>query len=83
MTTRGSAPDDLRCHALELDEHCKPERPTPRLAVISVGEDSPYGHPAPATIATLDAHRVPVLRTDRDGDVEISVAGGRLTADPE
>jgi len=54
----------------------------PRLAVISVGENS-YGHPAPATIAALDAHGVPVLRTDRDGDVEIVVRDGGWTAGPE
>jgi competence protein ComEC len=47
----------------------------PGLAVISVGEHNPYGHPAPATLATLSAHRVPILRTDRDGDVVIEVRG--------
>ena len=45
----------------------------PRLAVISVGADNPYGHPDPGTIATLTSHRVPVMRTDRDGNVEIDV----------
>jgi competence protein ComEC len=54
----------------------------PRLAVISVGENS-YGHPAPATLATLDADGVPVLRTDRDGDVEIEVTDDGWTAGPE
>ena len=46
----------------------------PRLAVISAGEDNPYGHPAPATLATLAEHGVPVLSTDRDGEVAIEVA---------
>jgi competence protein ComEC len=55
----------------------------PRLAVISVGENNPYGHPAPATTATLEAHDVRVLRTDRDGDVEIEVADGGWRAEPE
>jgi competence protein ComEC len=45
----------------------------PRLAVISVGADNPYGHPTPGTLATLVAHRVPVMRTDLDGTVEIDV----------
>jgi competence protein ComEC len=49
------------------------DRSAPRLAVISVGADNPYGHPTPRTLATLAAHRVPVLRTDRDGTVEIDV----------
>ncbi len=45
------------------------DRARPRLAVISVGDDNPHGHPAPTTLATLAAHRVPALRTDRDGTV--------------
>ena len=43
------------------------DRTGPRLAVISVGADNPYGHPTPATLATLAAHGVRTLRTDRDG----------------
>lgn len=49
------------------------DRTVPHLAVISVGAENPYGHPTPATIATLAQHGVPTLRTDRDGDVEIDV----------
>jgi competence protein ComEC len=47
------------------------ERSRPRLAVISVGAGNPYGHPDPKTLATLQRHAVPVLRTDLDGTVEI------------
>jgi competence protein ComEC len=43
--------------------------------VISVGEDNPYGHPAPPTLATLDEAGVPVMRTDVDGEVTIAVGG--------
>jgi ComEC/Rec2-related protein len=50
------------------------DRIRPRLAVISVGADNPYGHPTPGTLATLAAHRVPTLRTDRDGTIEIDVS---------
>ncbi len=54
------------------------DRTRPRLAVISVGADNSYGHPTAATLATLAAHGVRTLRTDRDGTVEIDVAtGGR------
>ena len=49
------------------------DRTRPRLAVISVGEDNPYGHPTAATLATLAAHGVRTLRTDRDGTVVIDV----------
>ncbi len=49
------------------------DRVAPRLAVISVGADNPYGHPTPSTLATLAAHGVRTLRTDLDGTVEIDV----------
>jgi competence protein ComEC len=50
----------------------------PKLAVIEVGTHNRYGHPAPATLATL-AHAVPrVMRTDRDGDVRVSLVGRGL-----
>ncbi|HEX3609848.1 MAG TPA: ComEC/Rec2 family competence protein [Solirubrobacterales bacterium] len=49
------------------------DRISPRLAVISVGADNPYGHPTPATLATLAAHRVPTLRTDLDGTIVLDV----------
>ena len=52
------------------------ERTRPKLAVISVGEDNSYGHPTPATLATLAAHGVRTLRTDRDGSVVIEVDRG-------
>jgi competence protein ComEC len=57
------------------------ERTHPKLAVISVGEGNPYGHPTPGTLATLDRHRVPTLRTDRDGDVVIAVESGSMRVD--
>lgn len=49
------------------------DRVRPRLAVISVGEENPYGHPAEATVTTLARHGVPTLRTDRDGGIVIDV----------
>jgi competence protein ComEC len=57
------------------------DRIRPRLAVISVGADNPYGHPTPGTLATLAAHGVPTLRTDRDGTVEIDVRGRTFSVD--
>jgi competence protein ComEC len=57
------------------------DRAHPRLAVISVGEDNPFGHPTPGTLTTLAAHGVPVLRTDREGTVvlDVSRAGVRIS----
>ena len=51
------------------------DRTRPDLAVISVGEGNPYGHPAPSTLAVLAARGIRTLRTDRDGDVVIDVRG--------
>jgi competence protein ComEC len=53
------------------------ERSRPALAVISVGEGNPYGHPAPETLAALEQARTPVLRTDTAGEVTVEVSGGR------
>jgi competence protein ComEC len=57
------------------------DRIRPRLAVISVGADNPYGHPTPGTLATLAAHHVPTLRTDLDGTVEIDVRRRSFSVD--
>jgi competence protein ComEC len=57
------------------------ERTRPQLAVISVGAGNPYGHPTAATLETLRGHRVPVLRTDEDGDVVIDVIRGSFRLD--
>jgi competence protein ComEC len=49
------------------------DRTVPELAVISVGEDNPYGHPTDQTISSLAQHGIPTLRTDEEGDVTIDV----------
>jgi competence protein ComEC len=52
----------------------------PRVAVISVGAHNDYGHPSPATLATLGA--VPglaVYRTDRDGAVVVESDGRAIS----
>lgn len=57
------------------------DRIRPRLALISVGADNPYGHPTPGTLATLAAHGVPTLRTDLDGTIEIDVTRRGFSVD--
>jgi competence protein ComEC len=52
------------------------DRTRPKLAVISVGADNPYGHPTPGTLATLATHGVPVLRTDQHGTIVIDAGRG-------
>jgi competence protein ComEC len=46
----------------------------PQLAVISAGRQNRYGHPARATLERLEAARVRILRTDREGSLRITVA---------
>ena len=51
----------------------------PQVAVISVGRENDYGHPAPSTLAALaEAPDLRLLRTDRDGRVVIESDGERL-----
>jgi competence protein ComEC len=50
----------------------------PRAAVISVGQNK-YGHPAPETLGRLLKHHVEVWRTDRDGNVNVTTDGQRMT----
>jgi competence protein ComEC len=54
------------------------DRVAPRLAVISVGDDNPYGHPTPGTLATLARHGIRTLRTDLDGTVVLNVRRGSV-----
>ncbi|MEW2486514.1 ComEC/Rec2 family competence protein [Streptomyces sp. NPDC048411] len=52
----------------------------PRLALVSVGRDNPYGHPAARTVEALRAGGAVVLRTDVDGAIAVTGAGSRLRA---
>jgi competence protein ComEC len=54
------------------------DRIRPRLALISVGSENPFGHPTPGTLATLAAHDIPTLRTDRDGTIELDIDSGEI-----
>jgi len=45
----------------------------PETAVISVGADNSYGHPAPETLARLAARDIAFWRTDENGTVVITV----------
>ena len=45
----------------------------PSLALVSVGEDNPYGHPAPELVAGLEADGVLVGRTDTSGDIAVTL----------
>jgi competence protein ComEC len=45
----------------------------PRVAVISVGAHNRYKHPSPKTLDALTAIGATVYRTDRDGDITVTV----------
>jgi competence protein ComEC len=53
-----------------------------RVAVISVGADNDYGHPAPATLSMLRALGMRTFRTDLDGSVAVARTPGGLTVVP-
>jgi competence protein ComEC len=77
---------ELRSDVLKVGHHGSKNSTTleflgavnPRVAVISAGEDNPYGHPSPELLERLEASVVRIFRTDRDGAVHILTDGKRL-----
>ena len=57
------------------------ERVGPQYAVISVGADNRFGHPAPETLHRLQEWPVSLYRTDRDGAVVFRSDGDTLTVE--
>jgi competence protein ComEC len=53
-------------------------RVKPRLAVVSVGGRNPFGHPHPEVVERYRRSGSLLLRTDRDGTVEIATDGRRV-----
>jgi len=61
----------------------------PGVAVVSVGAENTYGHPAPSTLGRLRAHARTILRTDQAGTVDttldavaVTVSSSRVPVDP-
>jgi competence protein ComEC len=48
----------------------------PRVALVGVGRRNRFGHPAPDVLGRLAAGGARVFRTDRDGDVALTLASG-------
>ncbi|MFT4036144.1 MAG: hypothetical protein QM679_11280, partial [Patulibacter sp.] len=69
VSHHGSADPDLPAVLRELH---------PAFAVISVGAGNSYGHPRAETLAALQRARVPTLRTDRGGSVDVRRVANRL-----
>lgn len=51
----------------------------PKLAIVTCGPGAPKGLPSPEALARFDMLRIPVLRTDRQGLIEVRSDGKRLT----
>ena len=51
----------------------------PGVAVISVGADNKFGHPAPGTLEKLQAIGAKVLRTDQAGNIKVVFDGSNCT----
>jgi competence protein ComEC len=49
------------------------------VALVSVGADNDYGHPAARTIATVAGTGAQVYRTDVNGSIAVARAGDTLT----
>jgi competence protein ComEC len=80
-TTTGLRADVLKVahHGSSKQDQDLVEALGARLAVISVGVDNDYGHPAPSTLSLLRHAGMLVRRTDLDGDVAVVVdEHGRL-----
>jgi competence protein ComEC len=81
-----TAPEGLRADVLKVGHHGSKNSTTeeflaavrPQVAVISAGENNPYGHPSPQLLERLERAHVRVLRTDRDGAVQILTDGSTL-----
>ena len=52
-----------------------------QVALVSVGADNDYGHPADTALAPLEDAGTRVLRTDRDGDLAVVVQGNDLATE--
>lgn len=59
-------------HGSDYQDPALLARARPRLALISVGADNPYGHPSARTVAELRALGATVLRTDTDGPIAVT-----------
>jgi competence protein ComEC len=70
---------DLRAEVLKVPHHGSADvdegflaATGARVALISVGADNSYGHPAPSLLTALTRAGMRVHRTDRDGDLAVA-----------
>jgi competence protein ComEC len=78
--------EELQADVLKVGHHGSKSSTTqefleavhPKIAIISAGEDNPYGHPSRELLERLENAGVRVLRTDREGAVHIVTDGQHL-----
>ncbi len=51
----------------------------PEVAIISCGEDNPYGHPSKETLLRLERSGVEIYRTDRVGHIVATIQDGNYS----
>ncbi len=51
---------------------------SPSVALISVGADNDYGHPAARTVTALQNAKAQVFRTDQHGAIAVGTVAGRI-----
>jgi competence protein ComEC len=81
------AEPDLRADVLKVPHHGSAYQDDEflrslhaKVALVSVGADNDYGHPAARTLDLLHGAGVTTLRTDTGGDLAVAVQDGRLHA---
>ncbi|MDT7603039.1 MAG: competence protein ComEC, partial [Acidobacteriota bacterium] len=80
------ARDDLRCDVVKVAHHGSKTSSTaafvaatrPAFAVVSVGLDSPFGHPAAEVVERWRASGAQVLQTGRRGAISFTTDGRDL-----
>lgn len=79
-------PGELHADVLKVGHHGSKnstmpeflEQVNPQIAIISAGEENPYGHPSPELLERLQANGVRTLRTDQNDAVQLITDGRTL-----
>ncbi len=82
---------NLNCDVLKVAHHgsstssckdfltaCEPEN-----AVISCGEGNTYNHPHRETLNSFEKRKIPIYRTDKQGDITFFVDNGKMRVETE
>lgn len=72
-----SLPEDLSADILKVAHHGSKYSTTeeflakikPKMAIISVGKNNKFGHPAPEILERLEKDKIKIIRTDEFGDI--------------